>query len=267
MIISVLPTGTELYFASQKSKEQLIEDGNPLLCHKSPIHAQQQVPDLSYKILFHSRNLLLPSKHCSMRSIQSGIGINYDYSKIKFYGDQVQNAEPLDMFKNNQQEIEALITQIRQCYQQEQGDDMKKAKLTKALRKAQAVPLSYVNEKLTSLGYKPVYEGQDQNHLWGDIRFGSNIIAPANYPSSVNLFVLKTTERLSLVQTNITDKVHAPSHYNDLWESATELCTDGFGYLAYHVQKNTTIIEYESVVLFAETVQKCTIKENEILSV
>lgn len=216
-------------------------DGLCWTCQQAGI-AQTYIPEAGSTLLTSLEHIALPSKDPTLQNLQRKIGIEYDYSQVKWQADQrhtqsYRQAPVFDYIEN--EEKTSYYDKVEKMCQ-------------------------YVGNKLKSIyGYEPYKEnGQWFQEHWYKLKCERNQVMPADYKMKGRLFVIKPKEDLviyDMTEGGKKDPDLGDLDYNklDLFEKIEKEGYDGVKITDFAQTKEYGNLGHLSVGLFNRGLKKC----------
>lgn len=257
----------------------------------NPAIAQTYIPQSSYYYL-STDSLIFPSKDPSIQKIQKQLGIDYDYSQVKFDGRTLQSYPMAPVFEKISDTYNKLNKKLYNLYLkkrefekiadntndprlnneffkkwgeiEDQYENLAKQlnneyDITKNMRK-------YANNILVNkFNYKPTTEDSQLNHSW-KIKYDDNALQPANYAATGRLLVITPKKDLKIYDTTNRgrregDLMNLDYHKHEWFKAAEEKGYDGIKINDFAQSSDQGNIHHTSYGLFKNTLRDVNIQE------
>lgn len=252
------------------------------------VTAQSYIPTSGSKIHVSSEHLIKPSNDEATQNIQKAIGIDFDYSKIKFDNMGRATSYPpapvfndirekyLDIqekYREVKKEVKELSNikgifkdkELIQLLKQKVKEEQELEDLYFDKHNVEKNKLRYVNEQLRKMGYTPQHEDSGLRHSW-KIKLDSNNILRADENVKGRLIILEVVEDLKIYDYTLGESIEGDLtdldyHKIDLFRIVEKKGYDGIkinDFLQSDIEGN---VNHISIGIFNSSISKVRVKD------
>ena len=217
-----------------------------------PIIARSYIPVSGASILISTDHIRQPTESKDVQQLQRMLGIDYDYSKVKWERHNAVSYPPAPVF-------EKLFP--RNDYKVKDKDYKGDLFEFTDTQKRDSDINAYINERLREMVYKPMDKSSYRNNLSWRIRIHRGRVLKGNERSQGRLFIIHPKEDLRILDMTMGGKIESDLmnpdyHRHDWFQKAKEEGYDGIRINDFAQFDSEGNVGHRSIGFFTETLPK-----------